>query len=263
MSTHASSAAGARPASAAAPGAGEDKRQAHFELGAALLVYGWQALSLAVEGAWGGAESPEKRDWLVGLVVDQFPPLSPLSPLSPTTAGSGADAGAAAGGASSAARPQPQTQTQIHTQGAGASTSTSSSDKVASRVPEVDELADLLEDVLAEEFCTSIEDDSAEHLAKALLRCYADCENAQYAGVLQLQRSYEARSPTAAATARAAAKAAGGEDSSDDGSEEDDADGDAEMMDVDVTDGAGPSSRPEPVVDEDGFELVQKGRRRR
>lgn len=49
-----------------------EKRQGQFELGAACAIFLWDDLSTAVASGWGGPESVEKREWLVGAIVDLF-----------------------------------------------------------------------------------------------------------------------------------------------------------------------------------------------
>lgn len=46
--------------------------QSHFELGIALLLHGWPALTLAVQNSWGGPDSSDKRDWFGGEIVNLF-----------------------------------------------------------------------------------------------------------------------------------------------------------------------------------------------
>ncbi|KAG7702014.1 hypothetical protein KL951_000470 [Ogataea haglerorum] len=50
----------------------DEKAQANFELGVAMLVHGWQILTTAVDNSWGGPESAEKRDWISAVVIDLF-----------------------------------------------------------------------------------------------------------------------------------------------------------------------------------------------
>ncbi|KAK9479767.1 Pre-rRNA-processing protein TSR2-domain-containing protein [Lipomyces japonicus] len=40
-----------------------------FELGVCMLVYKWEALTVAVQNQWGGPDSADKRDWASGAVV--------------------------------------------------------------------------------------------------------------------------------------------------------------------------------------------------
>ncbi len=43
-----------------------------FEQAIAVTLRQWTALSLAVEGEWGGPESGDKRDWLCGCLVERL-----------------------------------------------------------------------------------------------------------------------------------------------------------------------------------------------
>lgn len=48
------------------------KQQEQFELGSWYVISRWEILNTAVEEAWGGSDSGDKRDWLVGQIVDLF-----------------------------------------------------------------------------------------------------------------------------------------------------------------------------------------------
>jgi pre-rRNA-processing protein TSR2 len=48
------------------------KTQAKLELGVALALLDWPALSLAVENNWGAGDGLDKRDWFGGAIVDLF-----------------------------------------------------------------------------------------------------------------------------------------------------------------------------------------------
>ena len=43
-----------------------------WELGVALILHTWRALSDAVASGWGGPESSDKRDWLCGAIAEMF-----------------------------------------------------------------------------------------------------------------------------------------------------------------------------------------------
>ncbi|KAI8141240.1 Pre-rRNA-processing protein TSR2-domain-containing protein [Fennellomyces sp. T-0311] len=43
-----------------------------FAQGVEYIFKSWTALNLAVEQDWGGVESGEKRDWMMGVIVDYF-----------------------------------------------------------------------------------------------------------------------------------------------------------------------------------------------
>ncbi|KAI9669783.1 MAG: hypothetical protein M1829_005038 [Trizodia sp. TS-e1964] len=46
--------------------------QAKFELGVAVALFTWSALTLAVQSEWGGADSASKREWFAGAIVEMF-----------------------------------------------------------------------------------------------------------------------------------------------------------------------------------------------
>ncbi|KAI9826600.1 MAG: hypothetical protein M1832_006196 [Thelocarpon impressellum] len=46
--------------------------QEKFDLGIAIALFDWSALTLAVQNEWGGSDSREKREWFVGAVSDMF-----------------------------------------------------------------------------------------------------------------------------------------------------------------------------------------------
>ncbi|GAV26879.1 hypothetical protein PMKS-000340 [Pichia membranifaciens] len=49
-----------------------DQQDANFELGVSMIIHGWYTLTTAVDNLWGGPQSAEKRDWISGVVVDEF-----------------------------------------------------------------------------------------------------------------------------------------------------------------------------------------------
>lgn len=48
------------------------KQQAQFELGVSSAIFLWDDLAYAVDALLGGPESGEKREWMVGAVLDLF-----------------------------------------------------------------------------------------------------------------------------------------------------------------------------------------------
>ncbi|KAI9885599.1 MAG: hypothetical protein M1823_002608 [Watsoniomyces obsoletus] len=46
--------------------------QAKLELGVAVTLFNWPALSLAVQNKWGGPDSEGKREWLAGTISEMF-----------------------------------------------------------------------------------------------------------------------------------------------------------------------------------------------
>ncbi|KAG0673195.1 hypothetical protein C6P40_003099 [Pichia californica] len=49
-----------------------DQQDANFELGVSMVIYGWYTLTTAVDNKWGGPQSAEKRDWISGVIVEEF-----------------------------------------------------------------------------------------------------------------------------------------------------------------------------------------------
>ncbi|KAJ3287553.1 hypothetical protein HK104_008538 [Borealophlyctis nickersoniae] len=125
-----------------------------------------------------------------------------------------------------------------------------------------DELCDNYKGYFDEVFNAELEDGSPEQVGKALVSLYAEIM------VQGKMDGYEALKQKAASGRNAAlASTVVGDDSSDDEDEEGGGE-DREAMEIDGGAGTAPASaapsRPPPVIDEDGFELVQpkKGRRR-
>ncbi|KAI9834049.1 MAG: hypothetical protein M1819_003334 [Sarea resinae] len=57
---------------AVAVAASPDTIQAKFDLGIAVALSTWPALTVAVQNQWGGPDSSDKRDWLAGAISDLF-----------------------------------------------------------------------------------------------------------------------------------------------------------------------------------------------
>ncbi|KAK9330098.1 Pre-rRNA-processing protein TSR2-domain-containing protein [Lipomyces starkeyi] len=47
-------------------------QHARFELGVCMAIYNWEALTVAVQSFWGGPDSEDKRDWMVGSIVELY-----------------------------------------------------------------------------------------------------------------------------------------------------------------------------------------------
>lgn len=112
---------------------------------------------------------------------------------------------------------------------------------------------------MIDEFETNVEDDSALPIAVEVINIYNDCFNLNYNKVEKLYLEWQEKQRTKKSKRVVHIE---GDDDEDDEDEEDydDEDEDEEMDEV-VPDLV--SSKPEPIVDEDGFELVQpKGRRK-
>lgn len=51
---------------------GSEKQNASFELGVATVIHLWPTLQTAVDNQWGGANSEEKREWIAGVIIEEF-----------------------------------------------------------------------------------------------------------------------------------------------------------------------------------------------
>ncbi|KAL7420101.1 rRNA accumulation-related protein [Cryptotrichosporon argae] len=238
-----------------------------FARGVIALLALWPALSIAVREQWGGPDSAEKQVWMASVLVDEFE--------------SRADYLAALDGAERTVDPA------------------SASD------PPLDheQLADLLAQIMSDEFEASIEDDSVAPLASDILRLWRDI----VAPGSGFSSGSAAPTPSASAFATASASApaalpsllartpeetvaalerqaaARGKVVATSGGGPDEVDGDSDWSSDDDDDGGEPTpasaaaptqagdgmdvdEAPELVlrddVDEDGFTVVRKGRRR-
>lgn len=127
---------------------------------------------------------------------------------------------------------------------------------------EVDETEEILSDIMADEFSTILEDDSAYLVAKTLVQLYNECTHGRRDLLLKLQEE-------APRSANAQAVRASNDSSDEEEGEEEDArgegQGERDDMAMEVESPSSESAPPQgPLIDDDGFELVQKsGRGRR
>lgn len=180
--------------------------RARFELGACMAIYGWDDLQTAVDSQWGGPDSADKRDWLVGSVVEMFEENSYL---------------------------------------------------------EAEDIEDRLLGVMEDEFGTSIEDDSGLPVAALVISIYRECAQGDYRTVDSLYQAYTEREEKKKAGLIKANTVTVQDDDSDSENEENNEEGAPtaeESGDVEME-----NAEPQgPIIDDDGFELVQKkGRGRR
>ncbi|GMK59855.1 hypothetical protein CspeluHIS016_0900720 [Cutaneotrichosporon spelunceum] len=118
-----------------------------------------------------------------------------------------------------------------------------------------DQVADLLAQVMSDEFEAAVEDDSLDPLGADIVRCWRDV----LAGKAEVVEGLEKK---AAEVTRAGVKAqsGGGEVEVDSEGEEWESDDDApQLVQAEPRE---PKEHQEPVVDDEGFTLVQKPRRR-
>ena len=129
---------------------------------------------------------------------------------------------------------------------------------------ELSDLQDLLDEAIQVDFNVQAEDDSPYMVARSLFNTYHQVANGDYSYVETLRQQFEQNGTNqiVAESMRNSAQFLGGEEeSSSDDEEDDDENGEGGVgdgMDIDDEE-QGP---PQPVVDEDGFELVQRRSRR-
>ncbi|KDQ14236.1 hypothetical protein BOTBODRAFT_354212 [Botryobasidium botryosum FD-172 SS1] len=126
----------------------------------------------------------------------------------------------------------------------------------ASRQLNQDDVEDLVLQALAEEFEVVVEDGSSEKVARDVVRLWAEVSEGKTDMVISLEAiADKIRGKKVVAEVE---EGNGDSDWEDDESGEEDGDDDAPQLIAPQTQ----SSRPEPVVDEDGFTLVQgKGKK--
>ncbi|ORX35325.1 Pre-rRNA-processing protein TSR2-domain-containing protein [Kockovaella imperatae] len=213
-----------------------------FARGVVALLDLWPALTIAVAEQWGGAESAEKKVWMASVIVDEF---ESRAVFLPSTAGAGSDTATPA-----APVVDPRT---------------------ADDPPlDLDDLGDLIHQMMSDEFDANIEDNSIDAVTADILRLWKD--------LLSPSTNTSPENLVSALETRAGqvkrsgvnASSGGGPQEMNGGDVHDDEAGDWTDSDNSEDDGEVPQLVPvkqekekvEPVFDEDGFELVQKGRRR-
>lgn len=180
-----------------------DKATAYFELAVSLHLWRWQALTLAVDNEWGGADSAEKRDWLAGTLADLYSP---------------------------------------------------------DKETDVEDVEDVVVQVMGDEFSVLLEDDSAYELAKAIDASWRDCREGKFDAIEAMKQQFESR-PAAVKKQRTDDDDSSSESGTDGEIDAEAGDNDRDAMEIDARPAEATARRPEPIIDDDGFELVQKGRR--
>ncbi|KAK9474538.1 Pre-rRNA-processing protein TSR2-domain-containing protein [Dipodascopsis tothii] len=126
--------------------------------------------------------------------------------------------------------------------------------------PEVDveDIEDRLMQIMEDEFETTVDDDSAYECALKIDAVFKQCLEGNFAAVDDMYQRYLARQQQPAAAAAVVVQSVGDDVGSDEDVDEDD-----EMAEAAPAPAPAPAPRPERIVDDDGFELVQKPRRKR
>ncbi|KAI1309266.1 Pre-rRNA-processing protein TSR2-domain-containing protein [Xylaria venustula] len=218
-------------ASSSTEGPSPESRQQQFEQGVAISLHLWQSLTIAVQNNWGGPDSSDKRDWLAGVIVDMFPSFVDLATAAATPT-----------------NPAAQNSTQPQ----------------AKKLPEepiVDEVEETLLQVMFDEFEANVDDQSEAEVADRIMKCRSQCAEGNFTLVEELRaRWLDTKGKKVVAQAAADPdQDTDWESGSDD--DEDDDDNDVEMDDAPALVPVAPKEKPQPEIDEDGFEKVTRKKR--
>ena len=223
-----------------------DGMRAAFEEGVYLIFMRWTALQLAIINEWGGSGSKDKAKSLFDEVLDWF-----YTSKGTVTRRSIHGARCAVVPDSGPRRsPRPSFPTLIPDPHSRPSLPADH---------ELSDLQDLLDEAIQVDFNVQAEDDSPYMVARSLYNTYSQVASGDTTYVQTLKQQFEVNGTNqiVAESMRNSAQFLGGEESSS-SSDDDDDDEDGDGMDVDEEE-QGP---PQPVVDEDGFQVVQRRGRR-
>ncbi|KAK0547886.1 rRNA accumulation- protein [Tilletia horrida] len=229
------SASGQAAAQASAPA----HSSIQFARGILLRFSIWPTLKTAVAEQWGGPDSQDKRDFLVGHLVDEYGMPAPA----PTPSAAAAAAASSSSGAT-AVVPAPL---------------------------DMDDLADVIQDYVEQEYECLIEDDSVPRVAQDIVALHraifiTAAEDGGASAQQLLQQLEQASSQLRGVQVQVERQSDGQDDEDEDDDDQDSESGEGEDGDVEMQEDQASTSRPsrqEPEVDEDGFTTVQSGRRRR
>ena len=182
----------------------------------------WPALRVAVEQGWGGPSSREKRRWLASEIVDAFDGDDD----EPPSADMDVDMDAHAHG------------------------------KKKKSTLDAKDVALMLAQALEDEFDASFEDGSVEAVAADIVALWGAGEDV----VGEWERKAEGVRGKKVDVQEVVADEDEWEDESGE-DEDEDADGAPQLMPADDAAQVQRPAKPKPVIDDDGFTLVQKGRR--
>lgn len=179
----------------------DEVKQKRFELGACMALYSWDNLTTAVDNQWGGGDSADKRDWMVGAVVELF----------------------------------------------------------EQNYVDSDDIEDRILGIMEDEFGVDVEDQSSAAVAVKIITLYKECAEGNYSTVDKMYKDWqerEAKRSSSGAQSKVEVQGSDSDSDDDDDDESEEPSSANEQMDVDA--------KPEkqgPVIDEDGFELVQRKKR--
>jgi len=207
-----------------------------FARGVIALLDLWPALTIAVAEQWGGPDSDDKKVWMASVIIDEWEQRTSFLPSAPS------------------AEP---TVPEV--------------DPSEAKDPalDLDDLGDLLNQMMSDEFDAKIEDGSIDLVAKDIIRLWHDILIAPSPEATP-EVLVSALESKASSVKKTGIKASKGNDPDEvdvlDDDASDDESGSDDEMEVDEAPQLVPreKERQEPIVDDDGFELVQgKGRKGR
>lgn len=181
-----------------------------------------------MQNNWGGDDSADKRDWLAGQVVEQFPSLLTTPPTT----------------SSSAKQKQSQQQPSPEQE-----------------EPDAEYVEELLLQVMLDEFEVNVDDESAFDVAAEIVRLRGQCAKGNFDDVDKLQARWQARKGTKVVFTQGQDEDGDTDWDDTDGGDDDD---DEEMDDAPALVAAGDAPKAKekqaPEVDEDGFTKVTRKR---
>ncbi|KAI0184847.1 Pre-rRNA-processing protein TSR2-domain-containing protein [Xylaria flabelliformis] len=219
-------------ASSSAEGSSPEIRQQQFEQGVAISLHLWQSLTIAVQNNWGGPDSSDKRDWLAGVIVDLFPSFVDL---------------AAAATASATTNGSSNTQSQS---------------KKLPDEPVAEDVEETLLQVMFDEFEANVDDQSEAQVADRIMKCRTQCAEGNFALVEELRaRWLDTKGKKVVAQAAADPDQDTDWESGSDDDDEESGNADVDMDDAPALVPVAPKEKPQPEIDEDGFEKVSRRKR--
>lgn len=199
-----------------------------FARGLLAILDLWPALTIAVREEWGGPESADKKTWIASTIIDEFESRASYLPSEPTVA-----------------------------------------DPATANDPplDYDDLADMVNQMMSDEFEANIEDGSIDAVASDIVRLWRDIlsppSGQQPTSIVDAleRKAAEIKGKGVQATKGAGLQMVDDDSDSDWDDEEDEAEGagGTDAMQVDEAPQLVPRERErqEPVVDDDGFTMVQ------
>ncbi|KAK4174591.1 putative pre-rRNA-processing protein TSR2 [Triangularia setosa] len=193
-----------------------------FERGISLALHLWPALTLAVQNNWGGPDSTDKRDWFAGAVSSElFPDVSSFTP---------------------------------------AQLSSHISSPNNAEEPDAEYVEEFLLNVMLDEFEVNVDDDSGYEVAESIIKIRKECLRGKFDEVEALAKRYSDKKGSKVVFAKGKDQEEEEEWDTDDGEDDGEA-GDEDMEDAPELVAAPKKEKPEPEIDEDGFQTVTRKKR--